>query len=209
MSWSNFTIRHGKQQDQHGERVELQRVSSHDSITTHSLHQDSNIPRDPSRESFTRLNESDGLGIPKRKVLTDKLDILALCIAWVCFVAARTVIAIFSVAYKVSYNSQLIVIGLLLSVQFLCFRRIAPTVFAQIEERIGASCLQSSDAILLNSPTIGGSGIGWRIVILFLTLLPLYCRSLTSDTLAASRLRRGLPLTSIGVASHWLANTTA
>jgi len=58
-------------------------------------------------------------------------------------------------------------------VQLLCFKRIAPTVFARIEERVGGSCLQSFDAILLNSATIDGSGVGWRIVILFLTLLPI------------------------------------
>lgn len=137
-----------------------------------SLYSRPDISHEPSL--YSRIDAPPlGLGVPTKRFVSDPLDVVSLGISWACAAAASSIISIPTIAYRLGYNNQLIVIGLLLSSQLICFKRIAPTVFSRIEERVGRSCLQNFDAIVRNSAMIDGTGIVWRVVIILLTILPI------------------------------------
>jgi len=169
MSWLKSVLNPSKQPEV--EHIEFQRLTSRDNVSQHYENLHGNVSQQP--EPYSRTDQPSSLGITSPKAITDKLDILSLCLAWACFATAGSIVGIPFLAYRIGYNNQMIIIGLLLSVQLLCFKRIAPTVFARLEEHVGASCLQSFDAILLNSVTVSGSSGGWKTVILVFTILPI------------------------------------
>jgi len=195
MSWSGFAR---YKQNSQVDLVEVQRLTSHASTAYTHDYQHGDVSHNPSL--YSRLDPPVALGVEAKRSLSDPLDVASLGIAWGCAAAASSIVSIPTIAYKLGYNNQLIVTGLLLSVQLLCFKRIAPTVFARIEERIGQSRLQSFDAIVRNSAVVDGSGITWRIIIFVLTLLPIglsaaykrYAGGFATSTLSSSSIYYGL-----------------
>lgn len=95
----------------------------------------------------------DTLGKPQKKKRLDTFDALAFLIALaslalaICAITPRL-----SLAWRLGFDGQIVLIGFLLSVMNICFKRIFTNTFILLEARYGQSMLQNYDAILRNSP---------------------------------------------------------
>ena len=114
------------------------------------------------------------LGKPCPKKILDLVDLctvllsLGLLAAGVCVITPKL-----SIAWRLGFDHQIIVIGLLLSAMNLCLKRIAPSLFLAIEYRLLDSRLQNYDAILRNTIWLSMTSFYWRFVIIILLCLPI------------------------------------
>jgi hypothetical protein len=70
-------------------------------------------------------------------------------------------------------NSQLIVLGFLLSIMNLCLGSVAPTLFLLVEARFGQSLLQNYDGLIRNQIFASRLSLSWKFVLGAMTVLPL------------------------------------
>lgn len=91
----------------------------------------------------------------------------------ICFAIGVIIVQPGSAAWHLQYNGQIIVFGLLLSIQTLCLRRLSPIAFAIIEARYGQSHLQNYEAIFRGQVLASHVQTAWRTAILVLVLLPI------------------------------------
>ncbi|KAI9717813.1 MAG: hypothetical protein M1812_004542 [Candelaria pacifica] len=113
------------------------------------------------------------LGKPHTKPSFDTFDLVAVFSSLACLVISVCVVApSVGLSWRLRFEGQIVVIGLLMSIMGLCLRRIAPTLLLILEARWG-SRLQSYDAILRNTAVLSQTSLLWRGIILFFVILPL------------------------------------
>jgi hypothetical protein len=104
----------------------------------------------------------------------DVLDVLAVLVSFACLVVGVAAISPnLSLAWRLGFANQLILVGFLLSIMGLCFNHVAPKAFLRFEARFGKSWLQNYDAILRNQLFQSHSSMAWRLLILLSLCLPL------------------------------------
>ncbi|KPI39913.1 uncharacterized protein AB675_11315 [Cyphellophora attinorum] len=104
----------------------------------------------------------------------DVLDVFAVLVSFACLaVGVAAISPNLSLAWRLGFANQLILVGFLLSIMSLCFNHIAPTAFLRFEARFGKSWLQNYDAILRNQLFQSHSSLVWRLLILLSLCLPL------------------------------------
>jgi len=121
-----------------------------------------------------RNAEAFTVGKPRSKPVFEWIDFGALLCSLACLIASICVVTPkLSLAWRLGYDLQIVVIGFLLSIMNLCFKRIAPIIFPILEARWGRSSLQNYDAIIRNTLWLSQTNTPWRLVILTLIALPL------------------------------------
>jgi hypothetical protein len=114
------------------------------------------------------------IGKPQSKPTLDILDLCTVLGSFACPAASICVVTPhLAFSWRLGFNGQLIVIGLLLSIMNLAMKTLQPRLFLIIECRWGDSRLQNYDAILRNAISLSKTGVFWRLTLFFFTLLPL------------------------------------
>ena len=114
------------------------------------------------------------LGKPCKKAGVDKIDIVVVMVSLICLIISVCVVTPrLSVAWRLGYEGQIVIIGFLLSIMNLCLRKGISLWFLIFEERWGGSTLQNYDAILRNTALLSQTSFLWRGTILALIILPL------------------------------------
>jgi hypothetical protein len=114
------------------------------------------------------------LGEPRCKPSLNKIDLCTVLASFACLAASICVVTPhLTLAWRLKFNGQIIVIGFLLSIMNLLMKRIAPTLFLILESRWGSSRLQNYDAILRNTMSLSKTGFFWRATLFVFLFLPL------------------------------------
>lgn len=114
------------------------------------------------------------LGKPCKKADVDKIDIVVVMVSLICLVLSVCVVTPrLSLAWRLGFEDQIVIIGFLLSIMNLCLRKGISLWFLIFEERWGGSTLQNYDAILRNTALLSQTSFLWRGTILALIILPL------------------------------------
>ncbi|KAI0890582.1 uncharacterized protein GGS22DRAFT_15564 [Annulohypoxylon maeteangense] len=122
--------------------------------------------------SNTRSSHPE-LGKPCDKPRLYIYDLVAIVVTLGCFSTSICIVTpSLDWGWALGFKYQLIIIGLLLSVENLCLQRVLRMTFLIIEARWGRSNLQNYDAILRNTVLGDRMGNGWRAGILFFICLP-------------------------------------
>ena len=132
--------------------------------------------RTPSIElaSLPSKAEALALGKPCKKAAVDKIDTVAVMVSLTCLIISVCVVTPrLSLAWRLGFEDQIVIIGFLLSIMNLCLRRGISLWFLIFEERWGGSTLQNYDAILRNTALLSHTSFLWRGTILALIILPL------------------------------------
>ena len=134
----------------------------------------------PALATSTGSSSSDeqqtGLGKPSSRQWVDYKDVLAFVFSLVCLVIAVFVVVAtprYKFPWQLGFKNQIVVIGVLLGFQNLCFKRVALNSFVLLEARYGKSVLQNYDGILRTDFLTGDLHLAWRAAIVVLTFLPM------------------------------------
>lgn len=104
----------------------------------------------------------------------DIIGVLAVAITLSCFILAVLVVTPnLWLSWKLGFPGQIVFVGFLLSAMNLCMQTVLPTLFLRAEAKWGQSTLQNYDALLRNRFVVPNVNNGWRLVLVFLTILPL------------------------------------
>jgi len=83
-------------------------------------------------------------GKPTNKAWLDWLDLLAMMITTLCFIASIIIVdSRYPFAANMGYAKQIIALGFLLGVMNQCLQRILPYLYLLVEARYGQSSLQN------------------------------------------------------------------
>ena len=113
------------------------------------------------------------LGKLEVKYLPYKADTVARVIAILCCIFAFVIIGENGYSWSLGVTNQLIVIGFLLSILNACLNVVAPTVFMQLEARMGNPTLQNYDVILRKTAFSSLTDVWWRVSLTLLAVLHL------------------------------------
>lgn len=114
------------------------------------------------------------LGKPCKKAYVDKIDVVIVMVSLICLIISVCVVTPrLSLAWRLGFEGQIVIIGFLLSIMNLCLRKGISLWFLIFEERWGGSTLQNYDAILRNTALLSQTSFLWRGIILALIILPL------------------------------------
>ncbi|KAL9608324.1 MAG: hypothetical protein Q9167_006845 [Letrouitia subvulpina] len=117
--------------------------------------------------------DSTSFGKASLKPLVDKKDIFALLGSLACLILSIfTILPRFSIPWHLGLKNQIIIIGVVLSIQKFCLQRVMQSSFILLEARLGKSVLQNYDAILRNQFIGTHVHLAWRVGLCTLTLLP-------------------------------------
>ncbi|KAI1461607.1 hypothetical protein F4805DRAFT_476163 [Annulohypoxylon moriforme] len=113
------------------------------------------------------------LGKPCDKPRLYIWDLMTIVASIGCFVISVCIVTpSLTWGWALGYKYQLVIVGLLLSLENLCLQRVLRMTFLILEARWGRSALQNYDAILRNTVLGDRMGKRWRIGILFFICLP-------------------------------------
>lgn len=134
-----------------------------------------------SRSSKSRLlvkeqpeKENIALGIPEEAKSFIWFDLFAVLVALLAFVVAVVAVSpTTTIPWTLGYNSQLVVLGVVLNVMFLCLKRLTIPTFVKVEAALGRSILQNYDAIIRSEFTRSMTSPAWRGVFVIMLLLPI------------------------------------
>lgn len=114
------------------------------------------------------------LGRPTKKRRFEYVHILATAVSWICLVVAYiTIVPHLPLAWRLGFNGQIILIGLLLSIMNVCSSTVLPYTFLLLEARFGPSSLQNYEALLTSRTTLPQTRLIWRLALGLSILLPL------------------------------------
>ena len=113
------------------------------------------------------------IGEPRKKARFDFLNVLALLISFLFLALACAIVEPrLPISWYLGFQQQLTIIGLLLTLQSLCLKRLSTKTFLLIEANF-TSRLQNYDAILSNSVFADRANIFWRAILLAFIALPI------------------------------------
>ncbi|KAI4212403.1 MAG: hypothetical protein LQ351_004835 [Letrouitia transgressa] len=116
---------------------------------------------------------SISLGKPSSKPRIDKKDISALLGSLACLILSMlTVLPYTSFPWHLGSKNQIVIVGVVLSIQNFCLQRVMQSSFILLEARLGKSVLQNYDAILRNQFIGSHVHPAWRVGLCTLTFLP-------------------------------------
>jgi hypothetical protein len=151
-------------------------TTSYTRITAGLTSEDTELSIMPSSEEALPLTKPNriALGQPQQKSYFDKTDLYVVLYSFLCLAVSICVVTpCLSLAWRLGYEWQIVVIGFLMSNMAICMSALAPTLFLVLEARWGSSTLQNYEAILRNSMVASQMGTQWRIVFVLLAVLPL------------------------------------
>lgn len=126
-----------------------------------------------SRTSRQR-SATNRLGKPTKKSVIYIWDVAIVFLSFACLGLGLITVVSGRVAWHLGTgNLQLIVLGFLLSIMNLCLGSIAQVFFVLREARFGYSTLQNYEGLLRNSPLGSQLSLIWRIILIFMMVLPL------------------------------------
>lgn len=145
-------------------------------VTPAPMSTDTELSVMPSAGETMPLTKPDlnALGQPQHKAYFSKSDLLAVLGSCSCLAISFYVVTPrLTLSWRLGYEGQIIVIGLLMSIMANCMKAVAPTLFLVLEAQWGSSTLQNYDAIVRNTMVASHTGVHWRGALLLLTTLPL------------------------------------
>lgn len=125
--------------------------------------------------SVTTVNQNpDAVGQPCAKPLLGLMNTVSIITLAVCLLVSILVVTPdFSLAWRLGFKNQIVVIGFLLSVMSICLRNLSFTTLLAVEACWGHSRLQNYDAIFTGNIVTSHTSTYLRTVLLLLYLLPL------------------------------------
>ncbi|KAI4209700.1 MAG: hypothetical protein LQ351_007408 [Letrouitia transgressa] len=122
----------------------------------------------------TSRREDSSVATEAPKTHFKVLEALALLVTWLCFAVAVVAISpSFKIAWELGVQRQIQVLGVMLSVMSLCTKYLIPGLLVVAESRFGVSRLQNYLAFWQNSTLVADTQLGWRILLLAFTILPI------------------------------------
>ncbi|KAI0857302.1 hypothetical protein F4860DRAFT_490160 [Xylaria cubensis] len=119
-------------------------------------------------------SSNETLGIPTKKQSVHWVDVLAGVLSLLLLAVGIGVIQNETLSWYLGQGTdQLIVIGFILSIMSVCLSAVTPTVFLRLETRFGQSKLQNYEAILRNQLLGSKVTFHWRLLLAFMTALPI------------------------------------
>ena len=113
------------------------------------------------------------IGESRRKARFDFINVLALLVSFLLLALAYVVVEPqLPISWYLGFQQQLTIIGLLLTLQSLCLKRLSTKTFLLIEANF-TSRLQNYDAILSNSVFANRANFFWRLTLLSFIALPI------------------------------------
>ena len=113
------------------------------------------------------------IGEPRRKARFDLINVLALLASFLFLVLACAIVEPrLLISWYLGFQQQLTVIGLLLTLQTQCLKRLSTKTFLLVEATF-TSRLQNYDAILTNSVIAHRANLFWRLILLSFIALPI------------------------------------
>lgn len=80
------------------------------------------------------------LALPARRQLFSYVHSAAVIVSLVCFVVAvATITPSWSLAWRLGFSGQIVIVGLLLSIMNICLQTVLPFLFLLVEARFGRS----------------------------------------------------------------------
>ena len=113
------------------------------------------------------------IGKPCAKHVISTLDIAALVVVMIFFIAAVAAVWVSRWAVLLGQTNQLVVLGFALTVMGFCANRQIILASLHLEGRYGRSTLQNFDALLRSTPYARNMSISPRMILLALQILPL------------------------------------
>ncbi|KAJ0150127.1 Uncharacterized protein HZ326_7356 [Fusarium oxysporum f. sp. albedinis] len=95
---------------------------------------------------------TQALGEPAARIFINLLDFSATLVSVGCFAAAALVINPNHYAAKLGFYNQIIILGFLISLQFICLQCIFPFVLTLMNAKFGIFTLQDIEGLLRSSP---------------------------------------------------------
>jgi hypothetical protein len=122
----------------------------------------------------TQYDSLSPLGKPCEKPLVSLTHASAAVTSLICLLLGTlSIIPNLPIAWRLEFTGQIVVVGFLLAVMNLCMQTVLPYTFLLLEARFGQSGLQTFEAIITGKILSPRTTLGWRLVLLLLTALPL------------------------------------
>ncbi|KAK4031165.1 hypothetical protein C8A01DRAFT_21586 [Parachaetomium inaequale] len=120
------------------------------------------------------VSEPGALGKPNKPTLASVSYMLAVLVSlgWLALGILATT-PTFTLAWKLGFQGQIVLVGLLLSIMNICTSVVLSSVFLLVEARFGPSRLQHYQAILTGKWTGASVSLTWRLVLVAVVVLPL------------------------------------
>ncbi|KAF2723646.1 hypothetical protein K431DRAFT_310744 [Polychaeton citri CBS 116435] len=112
-------------------------------------------------------------GEPTSALSIDNGVWIALVCSLLALAVAIVTITVNTIAWRLRYTKQIVVVGFLLGIMNICMMKVLPSLFLRCEARCGQSTLQNYEAILRNTPLASKVSWGWRVALVLTLALPL------------------------------------
>jgi hypothetical protein len=121
-----------------------------------------------------QVDRTPALGEPSKRNLFSYTHLLAVGVSLGCLLLGiLTILPTLSLAWRLGFSGQIVVIGFLLGIMNICMRTVLPFAFLLMEARFGRSRLQNYEAILTGKFVASHISHFWQLALLVLIVLPL------------------------------------
>lgn len=130
------------------------------------------LVQSPNANTETK-DKSEPSGVPTKKPCLRLLDVVAVLTSLGCCVLDTAVMYFEYLAWRLGYQYQLVLVGLMLSIMSICMNYALPFLLLLIEARFGRSTLQNYDALIRNAACAPQIDWFWRLILFGAWVLPL------------------------------------
>ena len=122
----------------------------------------------------SKIDNTPAFGRPVKKRILHKRDFTALVLSLACLAIGVASVASPILSWRLAQGTnQLIVLGFLLSIMYMCLASVISPLFLLIEARFGPSTVQNYEGLLRNQVFASRLHISWRVVLGLLAALPI------------------------------------